>query len=278
MKNLGHFFQVETDIRLHYQIYMPSEKLRGTIFIFHGLCEHLGRYQKLIKELLPLGLQVIVFDLRGHGLSMGPRTHINSFQDYIEDCRIIYEEIVEPRIRRKPVFLLAHSMGAILALNYLQKYQYDFKGCVLSGIGASAQQQNPLLSLLSPLVSLLLPKMRINFPFPPEVISSSDEVIEDYIADKLVEKNLTVRLGREIMINHRRGVKKAGLIDIPLLLQNGTADKTFYNFDKLFEAFGANDKTHCTYEGLEHELYTEVTAKRKMVMKDLTQWLSKRII
>ena len=41
--------------------------------LVHGLAEHCGRYEELAQHLNRNGIAVVGIDLRGHGLSAGPR-------------------------------------------------------------------------------------------------------------------------------------------------------------------------------------------------------------
>ena len=57
---------------------------RGTVVVVHGYMDHIGLYNHLIKYLLQQQLNVVCFDLMGHGLSSGDPGSINNFSQYVE--------------------------------------------------------------------------------------------------------------------------------------------------------------------------------------------------
>lgn len=71
------------DFRLVLQVYRIAESV-GTVFVFHGYFDHAGIYRHLIRFLLELGYNVVVYDMPGHGLSSGKRTSITDFKQYQE--------------------------------------------------------------------------------------------------------------------------------------------------------------------------------------------------
>ena len=68
-------------IAAHYWLH-PAP--RGTVFVVHGYFDHVGLYGHLIRYLLGRALNVVAFDLPGHGLSDGERVTIASFDHYTE--------------------------------------------------------------------------------------------------------------------------------------------------------------------------------------------------
>ena len=84
---------------------------RGTVFVAHGLGEHIGRHEPLFR-FLGENLRVNVYgvDHRGHGQSGGPRGHIDRFSQYLEDFELLYTQ-AETEGSPPPYFQLGHSMG-----------------------------------------------------------------------------------------------------------------------------------------------------------------------
>ncbi len=90
---------------------------RAAAVILHGYSEHGGRYQEVIALLAKHKIAVLTFDLRGHGKADGPRGYVGDFSQYIEDLEAAISQL---RSRSTaPLFIIAHSNGALIALRYL---------------------------------------------------------------------------------------------------------------------------------------------------------------
>lgn len=63
---------------------LPPARSRGTVFVLHGLYDHVGLYTHLIRFCLQRGLSVLAFDLPGHGLSAGAPAEVDDFSRYAE--------------------------------------------------------------------------------------------------------------------------------------------------------------------------------------------------
>ncbi len=93
---------------------------RGTILLMHGRAEFIEKYFEVIGELLERGFAVATFDWRGQGssgrtLADGRKGHVTGFSDFRHDIDAVSREITDRRLPQ-PVFGLAHSMGACVAL------------------------------------------------------------------------------------------------------------------------------------------------------------------
>ena len=64
---------------------------------------------------------------------------------------------------------------------------------------------------------------------------------------------------------------------INLLIQCGSEDKLIKGSEELDEWFKMHDKTIKIYPGLYHEVYNEIEKDRRIVLKDLKDWLNGHI-
>lgn len=117
--------------------YLPDGTARGTVLMIHGFTESGDKFAELIFSLLHHGLAVVTLDHRGHGRSWHPAgvdhpstTHVDRFDDYVEDLRQVIERIVLPL--PAPRMLFAHSMGGAIAARYLEEHDGVFERAVLS--------------------------------------------------------------------------------------------------------------------------------------------------
>ena len=111
-------------LKIYYQCWTP-DKPKAVLHVVHGFAEHSGRYMNVVNELVPLDYGIYANDHRGHGRSSGVRNFVETFDEYIEDEKILYNIISkdQPKI---PIFMLGHSMGSLIALYFTKKYWPDF--------------------------------------------------------------------------------------------------------------------------------------------------------
>ena len=113
------FIKTSDNIHLAFYPYTPLEKPRRVLLFVHGggACSSLG-YQYL-AETLSAGYRTAVYllDLRGHGLSGGPRGDAPSWERVWRDLSEMIDLVKDgnPGI---PLLLGGHSSGGGLVLNY----------------------------------------------------------------------------------------------------------------------------------------------------------------
>lgn len=104
-----------------------ANRSRAVVQICHGLAEHSARYERFASALVAAGYHVYIHDHRGHGNNIGPHTPKGMFAQKlghvvaIEDVRTLNRHIHESH-PGLPVVLFGHSMGGLIALNYVQNY------------------------------------------------------------------------------------------------------------------------------------------------------------
>ena len=97
---------------------------RAVIQIIPGVKEHKSRYNEFIMELNNNGFNVFISDIRGHGRSVNgsyPLGYIDDYQKMIEDQNIINDFLCS-RYPGLPIYMLGDSIGAEVALGFIQKY------------------------------------------------------------------------------------------------------------------------------------------------------------
>jgi len=256
----------------------PDTSPKALIHVIHGYAEHIDRYGNVVNELLPAGYTIIGNDHRGHGRSGGKRGHVVRFQDFIDDERQFYQDVIKARFPGIPYFVLGHSMGSLIAMNYVEQDAADIRGLVLSGTGSLPGTDIPkALLTITKILSTLLPAVHVKSPLPPEFISRDKDVVKAYVDDPLVYNVITPRLAYEMNRYVVIGAENAFKIKIPVLIQLGSQDTAFSGQRELFDMIGAEDKTFKLYNGLRHEVYNELIEDRRKVLADLRQWLDRHL-
>ena len=119
-------FSTNDGLSIRYGIWSPENgRCRGSVLLLNGRKEFLEKYAETIAELNQRGFAVFSIDWRGQGLSsrlLGDslKGHVRSYTDYLEDLNQFVDQFVLPA-DKLPLILLAHSMGAHIALRLLHR-------------------------------------------------------------------------------------------------------------------------------------------------------------
>lgn len=93
---------------------------RGTVIILQGRNESIEKYFETAIDLAQAGFDITTFDWRGQGGSQRAkwtrrRGYVASFHDYVNDFEDFIVSVALPDCRG-PFYILAHSMGSLIAL------------------------------------------------------------------------------------------------------------------------------------------------------------------
>lgn len=90
--------------------YFPHEKAKGSLLFCHGNAGNISHRIESIRQFHSLGLNVLVFDYRGYGISDGRLSEQGTYTD----AETAYHWLKE-REPNKPVVIFGRSMGAAIA-------------------------------------------------------------------------------------------------------------------------------------------------------------------
>ncbi len=110
-------FRGHGGLELYYQCWRPEGTPLAVLVLIHGFGEHSGRYMNVVNHLVPRGYAIWSFDHRGHGRSPGRRGFVRTWDEFREDIRL-FLEMVRQQEGGLPVFLMGHSMGGLMVLEY----------------------------------------------------------------------------------------------------------------------------------------------------------------
>lgn len=261
----------------YFRHWLPDAGVRAVLVVVHGLGEHGDRYEYVARHLTGLGYAVCASDLPGHGRSDGVRSHIRRFAEFANSLHA-HVELVRERYSGMRMFLLGHSMGGLVALDYLLGHQDGWAGAMLSGPAVRPVPGTPIaLVRIGQALAVLAPRVRI-FGLDPEKVCRDPVVVAAYRSDPMVFHGMvTARLAGELLRSMRRVTGEVGRISLPLLLMQGGADRIVdpEGAVLLYHAFGSEDKTLKIYEGLYHEILNE--PERMLVWHDMETWMEERM-
>lgn len=129
------FFATTTNKKLFWMSLQHPER-KPALIIVTGRAESSYKYKKQILLFYKQGFNVYIFDHLGQGFSDRITTdyelgHIDSFATYIDDLNSFFNFVCQKNNLDKN-YMLAHSMGGLIAALWLEKYPDKCNGAVLS--------------------------------------------------------------------------------------------------------------------------------------------------
>lgn len=118
-------------------VYVPACAPKGIVQLIHGYGEHSRRYFHMIVQYLEAGYIVAADDHVGHGkTALENSTWGNwgdaGFHTMMEDEHIL-TGLVKEMYPGLPYFLFGHSMGSMIARDYMSKYGDELTGATICG-------------------------------------------------------------------------------------------------------------------------------------------------
>lgn len=125
------FFRAADGALIHFDVKDAGPDARGLLLFVHGLGEHFSKYDEWLTYAVGRGYHVAAHDLRGHGRTPGKRGDF-AFADLVSDLGR-FVEVVTDRWPEIPVFVVAHSLGALVTLRWAASgVPTSVRGAVLS--------------------------------------------------------------------------------------------------------------------------------------------------
>ncbi|MGH7896309.1 MAG: lysophospholipase [Candidatus Binatia bacterium] len=279
MTNKDGHFTGQGGLRLYWQAWLPEGEVRAVVMVAHGYGEHGGRYRNLIERLVPRGLAVYALDQRGHGRSEGPRGHVGRFAEFVADLHAFRVRIEEEQ-RGKPLFLLGHSMGGLIAVRYLLAHDQGLAGAILSSPAFGIHNEpSRLLQWLGRLLSRIAPRASFQGNVEPRFLSRDQAVGQAYAADPLVHKRASARFFTEFKWAMANALERAPEIRLPLLILQAGDDRLVDGpaVELFASRVDAQARQLHVYPALYHETFNELADDREAVFSDLERWLDARI-
>jgi len=117
---------------------------RATVLFLNGRTEFIEKYDPLFtrlqtepwittkaQTLADLPITFVTMDHEGQGLSSGLKGHISSYDEYVEGVQAVVQRLKKVGKPNRPLYLMAHSMGGLIAARHAQKYPAAVAGLIL---------------------------------------------------------------------------------------------------------------------------------------------------
>lgn len=268
-------------MRLRVALWRPVQS-RGSVVILAGRTETIEKYFETVGDLLARDFTVLIFDWRGQGASTrelaDPRKgYVAAFTDYLADMAAVLDEI-EGRCPR-PWVMLAHSMGANIALHALHEWRSDFRCAVLGapmlGIRLPAPRVVAVLAALVP-PALYVPNGKAHDPLAetfeinpvthdPRRFARNQAILRTYPQVALGAPTWGWLRAALVATEKIEAPGFLEAIPAPILMLSAAHEQIVENGPQTAAAARLPHCEHLVIEGAKHELLMETDAVRAKV-------------
>ncbi|MCO5065371.1 MAG: alpha/beta hydrolase [Rhizobiaceae bacterium] len=294
--------QSPTGAMINYYIRKAEGRPRGIVHVNHGLAEHAGRYARFADFLAQCGYHTYAHDHRGHGSTTAPDAPLGVFAWKNGRAKVLADiSAMHDLIKREhptlPLILFGHSMGGIIALNYIQERSSHLKGAAIFNANVSAGVLGRVALLVlawermrlgSDTPSRMLPRLTFrawaktvpNARTPFDWLSRDPNEVDKYIADPFCGWDASISLWRDLfgfIISDARDKNYVQVDrDLPLLLVGGEKDpatdggKAVEAIARRFDAMRFSNLVTRIYPQALHESLNDIN--RDEVMADFVEW------
>lgn len=283
--------------------YQCESTPKASLLLLHGMAEHIKRYHPFAEYLVENGVDVYLYNHRGHGMDkkikeLGYFAAENGHQLVVNDAITISKSIHRNK-RCNRFILMGHSMGSLIARNILPTYdKYD--GVILCGTTYPAK----ILTIAGLLISSLITKCKgtkHTSPFMNNLmfgskkytdlsertafdwLSRSHPAVGAYIHDPYSGFICTASFYHDLLKLVWNATKKKLIQntnkELPLFIISGDKDpvggygKEIKNYLYILEKFKFNKISSKIYPDCRHELINELN--KDEVYNDILHWIVK---
>jgi len=250
----------------------PDSPPRGRVLLVHGLGEHMGRYEALAAQLRGWGFAVRGYDQYGHGQSVGPRGDMKNERSAMADLGCVIDVTRQLTLARgKPLIVLGHSMGGLLAGKAVADALRKVDGLVMSS-PALATDMNGFQKILLRLLPRMAPHLGVDNGLKPQFVSRDPQVVQDYLNDPLVHRQISAGLAEWLVAQGPHVLAKAAAWTTPTLLMYAGQDKLVApRGSALFAANAPVCVRSKVFEMMYHEIFND--PDKQLVFDCLKDWL-----
>jgi alpha-beta hydrolase superfamily lysophospholipase len=275
-KNLEGHFTGSKNTNLFFQLW-ENPRARGTIIITHGHGEHTDSYKRVVEALRDDTWSIYAWDMRGHGKSEGARGYASGFDDYCNDyVEFLKMVLAEPSVKKGPVVLLCHSMGALVQFKTLLQHP-EFKPdamAVSSPLLGIAVEIPAYKKMGAEWIAKFLPTLTLGNEIGNEDVTRDPEVIRELEQDPYRHARVCAKVYLGFLESFKFVHEGASELKVKTLFQISDKDPVISSSEALrfFENLGSAEKEIKIYKDAKHEVYNDVI--REQVFEDLRHFLA----
>lgn len=261
---------------LRFDVHETVAAARGVCVTVHGLGEHFGKYAEWITYALERGYHVSGYDQRGHGRTRGPRGDF-AFADLSSDLAR-FVAVSADRFPDLPLFVLAHSLGALVALSYAGGPVHPrVAGMALSGPPLALARESPRWMRTGVrALARIAPRLPLPRGTDPDRLTRDPERAAALRADPLFHTVMTPRAMIDVDAAMRVIRTTPESVRLPLLFLVARADAVVSGADVVAYAHfvASRDVTVEQLPGAYHEVLNDFG--RRAVFDRICDWFDAR--
>lgn len=193
-------FYFESFDGLKLKVYSFDFNHRKTLIFTHGIAEYALRHKEYLLALFKEQYNLVLYDLRGHGVSEGKRGDVDSFLDFEKDLEQLILFVAKEK--ETLIYLMGHSMGGLITFGTslekksLPKIEKVFLSAPALGVGDFLGKRVYKSLSVSKLRSLAGYIGDVKFPgrINPKGLTHNKENQIKYKKDPMILSKLTLRL------------------------------------------------------------------------------------
>jgi len=278
---------------------------RAVVQINHGLAEHAARYERFADLLAGHGFHSYAHDHRGHGFTTAPDAPPGRFgtpsgaDKVIADVAAVHE-LIRAEHPGLPVIVFGHSMGGLIALDFLLRYPKGIHAAAIwnANVSAGLAGRTALAILAwekfrlgSDVPSRLLPRLTFQawgqkvpgHKTPFDWLSRDPQEVKKYIDDPLCGWDASVSLWQDLFRFVFLGADDGNFSgldrSLPINLVGGEEDpatdggKAVTHLAERLGRLGFSNLNSTLYSATRHESLNELN--RDVIMRDFAGWLDR---
>jgi acylglycerol lipase len=248
----------------------PAGAPRAAMALVHGINEHSGRYERVGDGLASRDIDVLAFDLPGHGRSGGRRGHVDHFDELLDE---VEDLIADRRALGVPVVLFGHSLGGLIAVAYAEsdRPQPDLLALSAPALASSTPVH---LRWAAGVLGRVAPRVAVPNSLDAERLTRDEAVARAYVDDPLRLRKVTARLGLEVFTAQLRATAQVDRIRVPTWVVHGADDRVVpAEASAPLERLAEVSRT--VQPGLRHECLNE--PEGPVIVDELADWILGRV-
>ena len=260
------------------RVWKPEGPPRAVVIGFHGLGSHSGLQEFVATQFTSNGFIFYAPDLRGFGTFPGKKGHVESYDEYDEDIKLLVEQVKEGHPDEK-MFLFGHSLGSVHAVRYVLKYpNAPVDGLILPCPAVSERLKvSAATRAIGAVMSKLNVKTYIDNGLDIDLLANNPEVIKLNKEDPLRFDRATPRYAIEGLAASKDTFESAFKIKHPVIVMQTGKDQILIpeKNKEFYDRIGSEDKTWKLYPELNHQPFEDEGGE--VVLADVFSWIKERL-
>jgi alpha-beta hydrolase superfamily lysophospholipase/SAM-dependent methyltransferase len=208
---------------------------------------------------------VFAWDERGHGLSPGERGGAESLSVVIRDAEAFARHVAETHgVATKDTVVLAHSVGAVVAVAWVHDYAPPIRGLILGVPAFRVKLYVPFAVPLLRLRQKLFGPGHVKSYVKAKMLTHDAEQAAAYEADQHIFRQIAVNILLDLYDTSTRLLADAGAITVPTLVLEAGADWVVKRRpqQQFVRGISSQAKRLVTFPGFHHAIFHEKGRER----------------